>query len=82
MAQKGKANVTFNLPNKHADNGYTQIKIDVNITMVTSLDKDQNYKVICEIDQNSYNLDAILHFVYERQKELIIELKKISKLTA
>ena len=82
MVEAGKVNLTFNLPNKLSENGYIQIKIDVNVVMISPLDKNQYYKIICEIDQNSHNLDVILDYVYERQKELIVELKKISKLHA
>lgn len=80
MVEEGKGVLVFNLPSKMSENGYKQLKINVKIVVVTSLDINQYYKVVCDLDQNSHDLDIILHYVYERQKELIIELKKMSKL--
>ena len=80
MVKPGKATLIFNLPSKTSEDGYTQLNIKADIIVVTPVDKTEHYKVICDLDQNSHYLDTILKYVYERQKELIIELKKMAKL--
>ncbi len=70
----------FNIADKDSHIGYVQLKLSAKIIVVTEVDKDGYYKVICDLDQDSHDLNIVLKYVYERQKELIIELKKMSKL--
>ncbi|MEA2100642.1 MAG: PilZ domain-containing protein [Campylobacterota bacterium] len=72
--------LTFNVPDAKADFGYTQINLEAKVIAITSKDEEGNYKVICELDENTQDLPSLSKYVYERQKELIIELKKTSKL--
>ena len=75
-----EALLTFNLVDKTSENGYVQLSLQSQITVTTFPDKDDYYKIVCELDQNTHDLDIVLKYVYQRQKELIIELKKMSKL--
>lgn len=80
MIEPNNASIVFNLANKTAEDGYVQLKLNAKIILVTPVDKANYYKVICDLDQSSDHLDTISKYVYERQKELIVELKKMSKL--
>ena len=71
--------LTFNITDQEAEDGYTQLNLNAKLILVTSV-VDEYYKVICDIDQDTHDLSIIQKYVYERQKELIIELKKMSKL--
>ncbi len=72
--------LVFNILDKKSDNGYIQLNIESKVIMVTGIDKTGHYKVICDLNQESDDLNIISEYVYDRQKELIIELKKMSKL--
>lgn len=80
MPEPGKSTLTFNLVDKTSEDGYVQLSLQAEITVVTTPQEDTYYKVVCELDQNTHDLDIVLKYVYQRQKELIIELKKMSKL--
>lgn len=72
--------VSFNIPNTHSDNGYTQLKLGAEVIMNTPKDSDGNSKVICDLDEDSNDENLLMEYVYQRQKELIVEVKKMSKL--
>jgi len=72
--------LVFNIQDADAENGYLQLKLQSKIILVTQIDDDGFYKIICDLDHGSHDLDVLSKYVYTRQKELIMELKKISKL--
>ena len=74
------ASLVFNIVNKGSEDGYIQLTLKTKVIVVTPKDTDAYYKVVCDLDEGSHDLDILLQYVYERQKELIIELKKMSKL--
>ena len=80
ILEKTKASIVFNIHDKTAENGYIQLTLSSNIIVVTEVDISGYYKVVCNLDQDSHDLNVILKYVYERQKELIIELKRMAKL--
>ena len=80
MVPLKKASLVFNLVDTSAENGYTQLQLSSKVIMVTIVDTTDHYKVICDLDQDSHGLDIVSRYVYDRQKELIIELKKMAKL--
>jgi len=82
MVALTKATLVFNLIDPLAEDGYTQLQLSSKVIMVTLVDTTDHYKVICDLDQDSQNLDIVLKYVYNRQKELIIELKKMAKLNS
>lgn len=71
--------LTFNIPNYRFDNGYTQLKLNAKVIVVFS-DSSENCKVVCNFEDDSDDESIIKEYVYDRQKELIIEIKKMSKL--
>ena len=82
MVPLKKASLVFNLVDKSAEDGYTQLQLSSKVIMVTLVDTTDHYKVICDLAQNSQDLDIVLKYVYSRQKDLIIELKKMAKLNS
>jgi len=80
MVKLKKAYLIFNISDELSENGYIQLNLESKVISVTEVDKTGHYKVICDLNQENYNLDIISKYVYQRQKELIIELKKMSKL--
>ena len=73
-------NLIFNVPDAKADFGYTQVNLEAKVIAITHKDEDGNYKVICDLDEETADLPILSKYVYERQKELIVELKKTSML--
>ena len=82
MVTLKKAMLVFNLVDISAEDGYTQLQLSSKVIIVTLVDTTDHYKVICDLEQDSQNLDIVLKYVYSRQKELIIELKKMAKLNS
>ena len=80
LVERKEAKLLFNISDKAAEDGYIQLNLVANVIVVTDIDKMGYYKVVCELDRDSHDLDIVLKYVYERQKELIIELKKMSNL--
>jgi GGDEF domain-containing protein len=76
-----KSSLLFNIVNKRSELGYVQLTLKAKVIVVTPQDTDGYYKVVCDLEEGSHDLDILLQYVYERQKELIIELKKMTKLT-
>lgn len=72
--------ISFNIPNYRFDNGYTQLKLNAKVIVVLPLDSDGNCKIVCDFEDGSDDESIIKEYVYDRQKELIIEIKKMSKL--
>lgn len=71
--------LTFNMPNYRFDNGYVQLHVDAKVIVILD-NKDDTCKVVCDIDEGSEGESIIKEYVYDRQKELIIEVKKMSLL--
>ncbi len=80
MMELTNSSLVFNILDETSENGYLQLNLDSKAIMVTNVDETGYYKVICDLNQESYDLDIVLKYVYERQKELIIELKRMAKL--
>ena len=43
-------------------------------------DTHNNCKIVCDIDEDYLSDSILMQYIYERQKELIIELKKTAQL--
>jgi len=72
--------LTFNIPNYRFDQGYTQLKLNAKVMVVLPLDSDENCKIVCDFEDGSDDESIIKEYVYDRQRELIIEIKKMAKL--
>ncbi|QOY54668.1 hypothetical protein HUE87_12555 [Candidatus Sulfurimonas marisnigri] len=72
--------LVFNIPKSKSDNGYMQLRLGAKVIMSTAKDIDGYCKIVCDLDEDSNDDSMLMEYVYERQKELIIEVKKMSKL--
>lgn len=75
-----KVSLSFNISNTKSDDGFSRLNINANVINFTMKDLDNNCKIICDIDEDCMNDSILMQYIYERQKELIIELKKTAQL--
>lgn len=72
--------VIFNIPNKNEEYGYTKIVLDATAVFRIISEDKLLCKLVCDFSQESSSESLLIEYVYERQKELIAELKKMVKL--
>jgi hypothetical protein len=72
--------LTFNIPNYRFDNGYVQLHVEAKVVVILN-NKDDSCKVVFDLVEGTEGESIIKEYVYDRQKELIIEVKKMSKLS-
>ena len=70
--------LTFTLPLKSAHDGFVKLKLNAKVLFVSC--DDENCKVITELNQKTTDESILMEYVYSRQKELIVEVKKMVKL--
>lgn len=71
--------VVFNIPTKRVDIGYTKLTLEAKV--VFSIQEDDDLcKIVCDFTEESIAESFLMEYIYDRQKELIIELKKMVKL--
>jgi len=70
--------IVFNIPNKKDEMGYIKLSIDVKIIFNTQADPDGFCKIVYDFDEENISESLLMEYVYDRQKELIIELKRVS----
>ena len=70
--------LNFSLPNEIGENGYVIMDIEAKVTCI--LHKEDHTKVVVMLDalHKPYD-DYLLHYMYTRQKELILEIRRASK---
>ena len=71
-------NLIFKLPNDKSEDGFSKIDIEATIKMIIPYE-DDSYKIVTILNESDGSNANILRYVYLRQKELIIELKKAIK---
>ena len=70
--------LNFSLPNETGENGYVIMDIEAKVTCV--LHKEDYSKVVVMLGalHKPYD-DYLLHYMYTRQKELILEIRRATK---
>ena len=76
MYQKVKLN--FSLPNEEGENGYVLMNIEAKVTYITQKNGASKIVVMMENLPKPYD-DYLLRYMYNRQKELIFEIRKATK---
>lgn len=76
----GNISLSFNIQNPKSDDGFSRLNINAKVIVVTMKDIQNNCKIVCDIDEDYMNDSILMQYIYERQKELIIELKKTAQL--
>ena len=72
--------LTFNIPNPKAELGYSRINLDGKVMAVITENTHNTSKIVCDIDEYNTHDSILIQYIYQRQKELILELKKRSQL--
>ena len=72
--------IAFNIPNLKSNDGFTRLNIRAKVIVITMTDTHNNCKIVCDIDEDYLSDSILMQYIYERQKELIIELKKTAQL--
>jgi hypothetical protein len=73
-----KVRLNFSLPNEEGENGYVIMDIEAKVTYISQ--KDDITKIVVMLGNlpKPYD-DYLLRYMYNRQKELIFEIKKATK---
>jgi len=66
--------LNFTLPVKSSEDGYMKLTLDADV-MFTMCD-EKYCKVVVNIEENQDHEAILMEYVYDRQKEIIVELKK------
>ncbi len=69
--------MTFVLPTGNHIDGF--VKLNVKAKAVYILCKDYKCKIVCDLYKDENNEAVLMEYVYNRQKEIIVEVKKMSK---
>jgi len=69
--------LSFVLPNRNSLEG--SVKISVESKVILSTCKDGICKIVCELLKDDVNESILMEYVYNRQKEIIVEVKKIAR---
>lgn len=70
--------LTFVLPNPANADGFTKMNIQAKVVF-SVCDESKNCKIVCEFIHDESAEAILMEYVYNRQKEIIIELKKLAK---
>jgi len=73
-----KVRLNFSLPNEEGEHGYVIMDIEAKVTYVFQKDDSTKIVVLLENLPKPYD-DYLLRYMYNRQKELIFEIKKATK---
>ncbi|AOO65396.1 PilZ domain-containing protein [Sulfurospirillum halorespirans] len=73
-----KVRLNFSLPNEEGENGYVIMDIEAKVTYISQKDDATKIVVLLENLPKPYD-DYLLRYMYNRQKELIFEIKKATK---
>lgn len=73
-----KVKLNFSLPNEEGENGYVLMNIEAKVTYIAHKDGGSKVVVMLENIPKPYD-DYLLRYMYNRQKELIFEIRKATK---
>jgi hypothetical protein len=73
-----KVKLNFSLPNEQGENGYVIMNIEAKVTYIGQKSDYTKIVVMIENLPQPYD-DYLLRYMYQRQKELIFEIRKATK---
>ncbi|ACZ12302.1 pilus biosynthesis protein PilZ [Sulfurospirillum deleyianum] len=77
--KESKVHLNFSLPNDTGEYGYVIMDIDAKVTHISQLDEDHTKVVVLLDDLPKPYDEYLLHYMYARQKELILEIRRATK---
>ena len=72
--------LSFVLPTHTNEDGFVRLSLKTKTTFV-NCDEAGGCKVVCEILKDDVSESILMEYVYHRQKEIIVEVKKMAKST-
>jgi hypothetical protein len=69
--------LSFVLPTQNTPEG--SVKVSVEAKVILSTCKDGICKIVCDLIKDDVNESILMEYVYNRQKEIIVEVKKIAR---
>lgn len=73
-----KVKLAFTLPTQTDIEGSVKLNVDAEVTFIAKIDEETS-KIICELSDDSAYESILMEYVYNRQKEIIVEVKKMIK---
>lgn len=73
-----KVKLAFTLPTQTDIEGSVKLQIDAEVTFIAKKD-DETSKIVCELSDDATYESILMEYVYNRQKEIIVEVKKMIK---
>ncbi|MDD2357344.1 MAG: PilZ domain-containing protein [Thiovulaceae bacterium] len=78
--QNENVSLTFNIPNPKAELGFSRLNVEGTVIAVIIDSNQDTCKIICDIEEYNTHDSLLIQYIYDRQKELILELKKSAQL--
>jgi hypothetical protein len=69
-----KVSLKFTLPLNNTEDGFVNLTLTAEV--IFTMCKDEFCKVVVNLDEDQVNESILMEYVYNRQKEIIVELKK------
>lgn len=73
-----KVKLAFTLPTQTDIDGSVKLSLDAEVTFIAKVD-DEASKIVCELSDDDTYESILMEYVYNRQKEIIVEVKKMIK---
>lgn len=69
--------LSFVLPSKSSEEGYIKVSVEAKVYFVFCA--EGSCKIVCELIKDDSNESMLMEYVYDRQKDIITEVKKIAR---
>jgi len=72
--QSTNVTLKFTLPIKNSQDGYMALALEAKVTFIRC--SDEFCKIVVDLEEDQAHESILMEYVYDRQKEIIVELKK------
>jgi GGDEF domain-containing protein len=73
-----KVKLAFTLPTQTNIDGFIKLNLEADVTFIANVDNTSS-KIVCDLDEDTSNEAILMEYVYNRQKEIIVEVRKMAK---
>lgn len=78
ILKEKKVKLAFTLPTQTNIDGFVKLNLEADVTFIANVDNTSS-KIVCDLNEDSGNEAILMEYVYNRQKEIIVEVKKMVK---